>query len=111
MARSPLSELLQNLQQFKPRVAESVTRGIEFYRLQVVLAVGCRVMSPRGTQFRQWATAQLEQYLVKGFAIDDHVDGKPAAPHRCRCRQEPARRSVDRALDICGPPPVAGSKM
>jgi hypothetical protein len=33
--------------------------------------VGYRVKSPRGTQFRQWATAQLEQYLVKGFAMDD----------------------------------------
>jgi hypothetical protein len=37
----------------------------------VVLAVGYRVNSARGTQFRQWATAQLEQYLVKGFAMDD----------------------------------------
>ena len=49
----------------------SVTREIEFYRLEVILAVGYRVKSPRGTQFRQWATAQLEQYLVKGFAMDD----------------------------------------
>ena len=49
----------------------SVTREIEFYRLEVILAVGYRVKSPRGTQFRQWATAQLEQYLIKGFAMDD----------------------------------------
>jgi hypothetical protein len=49
----------------------SVTREIEFYRLEAILAVGYRVKSPRGTQFRQWATAQLEQYLVKGFAMDD----------------------------------------
>jgi len=49
----------------------SVTREIEFYRLEVILAVGYRVKSPRGTQFRQWATAQLQQYLVKGFALDD----------------------------------------
>jgi hypothetical protein len=41
--------------------ARSVTREIEFYRLEVILAVGYRVKSPRGTQFRQWATAQLEQ--------------------------------------------------
>jgi hypothetical protein len=51
--------------------ARSVAREIEFYRLEVILAVGYRVKSPRGTQFRQWATAQLEQYLVKGFAMDD----------------------------------------
>ena len=49
----------------------SVSREIEFYRLEVILAVGYRVKSARGTQFRQWATAQLEQYLVKGFALDD----------------------------------------
>jgi hypothetical protein len=49
----------------------SVTREIEFYRLEVILAVGYRVKSVRGTQFRQWATAQLQQYVVKGFAIDD----------------------------------------
>src|SRR5580658_6029360 len=51
--------------------ARSVTREIEFYGLEAILAVGYRVKSPRGTQFRQWATAQLQQYLVKGFAMDD----------------------------------------
>jgi hypothetical protein len=51
--------------------ARSVTRDIEFYRLEVILAVGYRVRSPRGTQFRQWATARLEEYLVKGFTMDD----------------------------------------
>jgi len=51
--------------------ARSVTRELEFYRLEVILAVGYRVHSPRGTQFRQWATARLEEYLVKGFTMDD----------------------------------------
>lgn len=37
----------------------------------MVLAVGYRVRSPRGTQFRQWATARLSEYLVKGFTLDD----------------------------------------
>jgi hypothetical protein len=48
-----------------------VSRRLKHYNLNVVLAVGYRIRSPRGTQFRQWATAQLEQYLVKGFAMDD----------------------------------------
>jgi len=48
-----------------------VSRRLKHYHLNVILAVGYRVRSPRGTQFRQWATAQLEQYLVKGFAMDD----------------------------------------
>ncbi len=43
----------------------------KFYRLEMILAVGYRVKSPRGTQFRQWATAHLSEYLVKGFVMDD----------------------------------------
>lgn len=43
----------------------------QLYRLEMILAVGYRVRSPRGTQFRQWATAHLAQYLVKGFIMDD----------------------------------------
>ncbi|MCL2723746.1 MAG: virulence RhuM family protein [Polyangiaceae bacterium] len=49
----------------------SVSREIEHYNLDVVLAVGYRVRSHRGTQFRQWATARLTEYLVKGFTLDD----------------------------------------
>jgi hypothetical protein len=51
--------------------ARSVAREIECYRLEVILAVGYRVNSPRGIAFRQWATARLEEYLVKGFTMDD----------------------------------------
>jgi hypothetical protein len=43
----------------------------KLYRLDMILAVGFRVRSPRGTQFRQWATAHLAEYLVKGFVMDD----------------------------------------
>ena len=48
-----------------------VARDIEHYSLPAILAVGYRVRSARGTQFRQWATARLNEYLVKGFTIDD----------------------------------------
>lgn len=41
------------------------------YNLDMILAVGYRVRSSRGTQFRQWATVQLREYLVKGFVMDD----------------------------------------
>lgn len=43
----------------------------KLYRLDMILAVGYRVRSPRGTQFRQWATRHLAEYLVKGFVMDD----------------------------------------
>jgi hypothetical protein len=42
-----------------------------FYNLEMILAIGYRVRSPRGTQFRQWATTSLREYLVKGFVMDD----------------------------------------
>lgn len=49
------------------------------YNLDMILAVGYRVRSPRGTQFRQWATTHLKEYLVKGFVIDDARLKDPAA--------------------------------
>jgi len=57
--------------QVRQEGGRQVSRRLKHYNLKVILAVGYRVRSPRGTQFRQWATAQLELYVVKGFAIDD----------------------------------------
>ena len=48
-----------------------VNRKIAHYSLPMIIAVGYRVRSARGTQFRQWATERLDEYLTKGFAIDD----------------------------------------
>ncbi|MGW6655659.1 virulence RhuM family protein [Rhodococcus sp. NPDC055024] len=48
-----------------------VTREVDVYNLDVVMAVGYRVRSQRGTQFRQWATTVLSEYLIKGFAMND----------------------------------------
>ncbi|MCW0403066.1 hypothetical protein NB689_000989 [Xanthomonas sacchari] len=71
-----------------------VRRTIDHYNLDAILAVGYRVRSARGTQFRQWATARLSEYLVKGFALDDErlkrwnrrtagTHAPPAATFRC----------------------------
>jgi len=49
-----------------------VTREITFYSLEAIIAVGYRVNSERGTQFRQWAIAILRQYIHKGFVIDSY---------------------------------------
>jgi hypothetical protein len=51
--------------------AREVARVIEHYNLDAILAVGYRVRSERGTQFRRWATERLREYLVKGFTMDD----------------------------------------
>ncbi len=48
-----------------------VTRSITCYSLEAIIAVGYRVNSERGTQFRQWAITILQQYIHKGFAIDN----------------------------------------
>lgn len=48
-----------------------VQRSITIYNLDMILSVGYRVNSPRGIQFRRWATSVLKEYLVKGFAMDD----------------------------------------
>ena len=51
--------------------SREVSRIVDHYNLDAILAVGYRVRSHRGTQFRIWATERLREYLVKGFAIDD----------------------------------------
>jgi len=48
-----------------------VSRNVDFYNLDVIIAVGYRVHSHRGTQFRQWATERLREFIVKGFTLDD----------------------------------------
>ncbi len=51
----------------------SVSRNAKHYNLDVIIAVGYRVKSPRGTQFRIWATERLREYLVKGFTMNDDL--------------------------------------
>jgi len=57
--------------QVRPEGGRAVSRSLRHYRLEAILAVGYRVRSARGTQFRQWATERLSEYLVKGFTMDD----------------------------------------
>jgi len=59
-----------------------VQRSLKHYNLSVILAVGYRVRSVRATQFRQWATARLEEYVVKGFTLDDQRLKNPRGPGR-----------------------------
>ncbi len=51
--------------------ADGKTYQVDHYRIEMVLAIGYRVRSERGVQFRRWATTVLKDYLVKGFAMDD----------------------------------------
>lgn len=66
--------------QVRQEGARRVSRNLRHYRLEAVLAVGYRVRSQRGTQFRQWATAKLEEYLREGFVLDDERLKHPPGP-------------------------------
>lgn len=68
LAPGPTLRKLRIVRREGPR---AVTRQIDHYSLDAILAVGYRVRSDRGTQFRRWATERLREYLVKGFALDD----------------------------------------
>ena len=59
-----------------------VARNIDHYNLEVILAVGYRVRGPRGSQFRHWASERLQEYLVKGFTMDDERLKNPPAPQQ-----------------------------
>ena len=61
----------KELLQVRREGVRAVRRQIKFYNLDMILAVGYRVRSPRGVQFRRWATERLREYLIKGFTLDD----------------------------------------
>lgn len=96
--------------QVRPEGTRQVTRRLRHYRLEAVLAVGFRVRSHRGTQFRQWATDRLNEYLVKGFTLDDERLKNPPGPghedyfdellDRIRDIRASERRFYQKVLDI-----------
>ncbi len=57
-----------------------VTRSVDFYNLDMIISVGYRVKSLIATRFRQWATQQLREYIVKGFILDDERLKNPDSP-------------------------------
>lgn len=56
---------------FATTASDGKTYQVAYYNLDVIISVGYRVKSVRGTQFRQWATKRIHEYIVKGFAMDD----------------------------------------
>lgn len=87
-----------------------VSRKLRHYRLEAILAVGFRVRSHRGTQFRQWAIGRLDEYLVKGFTMDDERLKNPPGKgqkdyfdellERIRDIRSSERRFYQKVLDI-----------
>lgn len=66
--------------QVRAEGGREVSRRLRYYSLPAILAVGYRMRSARGTQFRQWATERLSEYLVKGFVMDDERLKNPPGP-------------------------------
>jgi hypothetical protein len=66
-------ELEENsvVRKFRTTAADGKNYEVNYYNLDVIISVGYRVKSLRGTQFRQWATKRLNEYIRKGFAMDD----------------------------------------
>ena len=87
-----------------------IAREVEHYHLDAIVAVGFRVRSHRGTQFRQWAIGRLGEYLVKGFTMDDerlkNLPGKGQKDYfdeqleRIRDIRSSERRFYQKVLDI-----------
>ncbi|GMT98294.1 virulence RhuM family protein [Corallococcus caeni] len=96
--------------QVRQEGTRQVTRNLRHYNLDAVLAVGFRVRSHRGTQFRQWAMDRLSEYLVKGFTLDDERLKNPPGPgqrdyfdellERIREIRASERRFYQKVLDI-----------
>ncbi len=96
--------------QVRSEGGRSVSRNLRHYRLEAILAIGFRVRSQRGTQFRQWATARLNEYLVKGFTMDDERLKNPPGKgqqdyfdellERIRDIRSSERRFYQKVLDI-----------
>jgi len=88
----------------------SVQRRVEIYNLDVIISVGYRVKSHRGTQFRIWATQRLREYIVKGFTMDDERLKNPPGKgqrdyfeeqlERIRDIRSSERRFYQKVLDI-----------
>ena len=76
-------ELEQNsvVKEYLTTANDGKNYSVAHYSLEMILAMGFRVRSKRGTQFRQWANKNLKEYMIKGFVIDDerlkNPDGKP----------------------------------
>ncbi|NWA61548.1 virulence RhuM family protein [Pantoea sp. B9002] len=66
-------ELLENsvVRFYRTTASDGKNYQVQYFSLPMILAIGYRVRSARGTQFRQWATQTLQEYLIKGFVMDD----------------------------------------
>ena len=66
-------ELIEEEVKRKIGISDFSTKPTNYYNLDVIISVGYRVKSQRGTQFRIWATQRLREYIVKGFTMNDDL--------------------------------------
>ena len=63
-------QTVRNIRTVRKEGQKNVSRELEYYNLDLILSIGYRVNSKRGTQFRQWATQRLKEHLIKGYTIN-----------------------------------------
>src|SRR5208283_4511664 len=98
------------IRKFRITAADGKTYQTKHYNLDVIISVGYRVKSQRGTQFRIWATQRLREYIVKGFTMDDERVKNPPGKgqkdyfdeqlERIRDIRSSERRFYQKVLDI-----------
>ena len=98
------------IRKFRITAADGKAYDTQHYNIDVIIAVGYRVKSHRGTQFRQWATQRLREYIVKGFTMDDERLKNPPGKgqkdyfdellQRIRDIRSSERRFYQKVLDI-----------
>ncbi len=98
------------IREFRTTAADGKSYRTKHYNLDAIIAVGYRVRSHRGTQFRTWATQRLREYIVKGFTMDDERLKNPPGPgqrdyfeeqlERIRDIRSSERRFYQKVLDI-----------
>ncbi len=76
----PVDSTIRNFRIVQLESEREVARNVEFYNLDMIISVGYRVKSHTATRFRQWATARLKEYLIKGFVLDDERLKNPDQP-------------------------------
>jgi hypothetical protein len=118
-ARSTITEHIKNVfdegeleeisvcRNFRHTATDGKTYDVIYYNLDVIISVGYRVKSQRGTQFRIWATQRLREYLVKGFILDDErlergngSDYFDELVERVRAIRTSERRFYQKIIDI-----------
>ena len=96
---------------FAYTASDGKTYQVDYYNLDVIISVGYRVKSHRGTQFRQWANKVLKEYLLKGYAVNWHISKLEELMNSKFIEHEQRLNNIDSKIDFfvrTSLPPIEG---